>query len=146
MLQHPPNGEIIKHDLSNNAIFILTQRGGKTQGDNKVIINYANQDGTSGIKTVTIGDYHIDIEYANGGEYRYYQDNVGKTNIAIMKTLALAGRGLNRFINKYVRHKSQRFGFQPPSTYKSSQTISTDDALKVLNALLDGKRISLVVN
>ncbi|MYF99181.1 hypothetical protein F4212_08610 [Candidatus Poribacteria bacterium] len=112
-----------------------------------MIINYADRDHTSGIKEVIIGDYHVDIEFKNGGSYRYSQENVGKTNLAIMKTLAIAGRGLNRFINKHVRNKSQRFGFQPPSAYRQpSTTIRTDEAARILAELLEGGKISLVVN
>ena len=128
--------------------FYFNTKEGQKQGDNKVTINYADKDNKSGIKEVIIGDYHIDIEFKNGGIYRYSQESVGKTNLAIMKTLAIAGRGLNRFLNKYVRNRYQnRFGFQPSSAYRQPPTtINTDEAIRILTELLDGAKISLVVN
>ena len=111
-------------------------------------IVYENQNGNSGISEVIIGEEHIDVEFKNGGIYRYSKGSVGETNLFIMKTLAQVGTGLNRFINKHVRNKYQnRFGFTNNTAFPKKPTpIKTEDAVSILTQLVETGKISLVIN
>lgn len=66
-------------------------------------MSYANLNGKSGITNCAITDQYIDVKFASGDAYRYTKDSVGSENLAIMKSLAMNGKGLNGFINKNVR-------------------------------------------
>ena len=110
-----------------------------------MIITYANQDGHSGIQTVDISDSHVDIEFKNGGTYRYTESSVGYNNLVIMKTLAKAGRGLNRFINKHVRFNYQTRTDVPKPIPTTPQLTSQDATDTFLELLATGK-VSLLVN
>ena len=66
---------------------------------------YGNQNGNSGITAYSISDDSIDIQFRNGGIYRYYKDRIGTLNFLNMVAAALLGEGLNSFINKFVRGK-----------------------------------------
>lgn len=101
-----------------------------------MIIEYRNQEGTSGIRKVDIADSHVDIEFKSGGVYRYTESSVGTANLVVMKTLAKAGRGLNRFINKHVRYKYQ----------ERTAALTSEDATQKLIELLSTGQASLLVN
>ena len=66
---------------------------------------YTNLNGNSGITNYQIGNDYIDIEFGDSGVYRYTEQSVGSDNLAIMKSLATSGSGLNAFINKVVRYR-----------------------------------------
>lgn len=63
---------------------------------------YQNKSHRSGIKAFEIDKQNIRIEFSNGAVYEYSFSSAGKDNIRIMKSLAKAGWGLNRFINEMV--------------------------------------------
>ena len=65
--------------------------------------NYRNSD--SGVRSYAIGDDFITVQFKDGDIYKYSYSSAGTRNIEIMKGLALRGRGLNTFINKYVKKK-----------------------------------------
>lgn len=64
---------------------------------------YRNLGGDSGVVAYDIGEDSITVEFSDGSVYLYTYQSAGGHNIEQMKELAVAGRGLNSFINKYVR-------------------------------------------
>lgn len=64
---------------------------------------YANLGGDSGVAYFEIGNGYIVVQFKDGMNYKYTAQSAGTENISEMQSLALAGRGLNSFISKYVR-------------------------------------------
>lgn len=60
---------------------------------------YKNLGGNSGIMAYEIDDQSITVEFQDGSVYLYTYDSAGAENIERMKKLAIAGEGLNSFIN-----------------------------------------------
>lgn len=50
----------------------------------------------------------IIITFTTGESYEYTYDSAGSLHIEKMKSLAKAGKGLNSYINKYVKYKYSR--------------------------------------
>ena len=73
--------------------------------------NYGNGNGNSGIVAYEIGEDYIDIEFRNGGIYRYRKAVIGGLNFLNMKVAAIIGSGLNGFINKFVRNRAIRIRY-----------------------------------
>lgn len=69
---------------------------------------YKNLSGDSGVQAYEIGHDSITVEFNDGAVYLYTNGSAGAQNIEEMKRLAIAGRGLNGFINKYVRKNYAR--------------------------------------
>ena len=64
---------------------------------------YKNLSGVSNVTAYEIGSDSIKVQFKDGGLYRYDARSAGHENVEEMKTLAVAGRGLNTFINQHVR-------------------------------------------
>lgn len=64
---------------------------------------YKNLGGRSGVYSYEIGGDSIEVQFNDGMVYLYTENSAGSTNLEQMKKLALAGSGLNSFINKYVK-------------------------------------------
>ena len=64
---------------------------------------YKNLSGQSGVSSYEIGNDSIKVRFKDGHVYLYNNASAGRTNIEHMKSLAIAGRGLNSFINTTVR-------------------------------------------
>lgn len=64
---------------------------------------YANFGGASGIRAYAFGVDSITILFRDGAMYLYNHRSTGPARIAHMKRLALAGQGLNTYINHAVR-------------------------------------------
>jgi len=64
---------------------------------------YKNIDGDSGVAGYEIGDDFIRIQFTTGAIYLYTNASAGTQNIEQMKKLAVAGDGLNAFIDTRVR-------------------------------------------
>jgi hypothetical protein len=70
---------------------------------------YADIDRDSGVYCFEIRDTSITVCFKKGGKpYTYSYTSAGRTNVEHMKRLALAGEGLNAFINKNVKGKYVR--------------------------------------
>lgn len=67
---------------------------------------YRNQNGNSGIIAYEIGDDYIDVQFKNGGIYRYEEATIGRLQFLNMQVLAILGSGLNAFINMFVRNQA----------------------------------------
>ncbi|HEX9171319.1 MAG TPA: hypothetical protein VF861_01515 [Telluria sp.] len=65
--------------------------------------SYKNDSGESGVVAYAIGTGSITVEFAGGDRYLYTDASAGAANIARMRILALAGRGLATFISQVVR-------------------------------------------
>lgn len=66
---------------------------------------YANLNGSSGVDAYEYGSDYIRVQFTTGAVYTYSYASAGSENIETMKVLADSGRGLNSFINKYVKFK-----------------------------------------
>lgn len=69
---------------------------------------YKNTSGDSGICSYEIGVDFIDVQFTDGFTYRYSYSSAGENNVEEMKLLAEAGKGLNSFINQYVKQDYSR--------------------------------------
>ena len=66
---------------------------------------YRNRDGNSGVSAYQLLDDGIIVRFAGDGTYRYGPERPGRYHVGQMKSLAMAGRGLAKYINRYVRDK-----------------------------------------
>lgn len=64
---------------------------------------YKNIDGDSGVLEYECGDDYIKVKFSSPHIYVYTYASAGRENVEQMKSLALAGNGLNSFINKIVK-------------------------------------------
>ena len=69
---------------------------------------YQNFSGESGVRFYQIEEDRIIVRFSDGATYEYSNSSAGSGNIAEMKVLALRGRGLNSFINRYVKKRYSR--------------------------------------
>jgi hypothetical protein len=63
---------------------------------------YGNASGNSGVVAYEIGADWIKIKFRSDDVYIYSYSGAGIKNIEEMKKLALEGKGLATYINKYV--------------------------------------------
>lgn len=66
---------------------------------------YRNRGGDSGIVAYEIGSDFITVKFSDRSVYLYTYRSAGSANIEHMKRLAIAGEGLNSFINRRVRKR-----------------------------------------
>lgn len=64
---------------------------------------YRNLGGNSGVAAFETGSDYIRVQFSDGSIYLYTCASAGANNIEQMKRLAVAGDGLNAFINKNIR-------------------------------------------
>lgn len=69
---------------------------------------YANRSGTSSIVGFEFGTEWIRVHFEDGSAYNYSYGRAGRSNVERMKSLALGGEGLNRFIHANVKHAYDR--------------------------------------
>lgn len=68
------------------------------------MVRYRNSSGSSGVLAYEIGDEFIKVQFHDRKTYLYSYRSAGSHNIEQMKVLAVRGRGLNSYINKYVKN------------------------------------------
>ena len=66
---------------------------------------YRNLDGNSNIQAFELGYGSITVRFNDGGLYTYTNASAGVTHIQQMQQLAIDGRGLNGYINRYTKFK-----------------------------------------
>ncbi|MDA3876748.1 MAG: hypothetical protein PF483_06640 [Halothiobacillus sp.] len=66
---------------------------------------YANLSGESHVDCFELGNDRITVQFDDGHAYLYTNDSSDLRNIEQMKSLAIAGRGLNTFISDHVRER-----------------------------------------
>jgi hypothetical protein len=64
---------------------------------------YSNLGGDSNVNSFDIGAEHIKVQFNNSPVYVYTYQSAGTQNIEAMKLLAVAGHGLNGYIQRHVR-------------------------------------------
>ena len=64
---------------------------------------YRNIGGNSGIVAYVAGADFVSVQFHDGWMYTYTTASAGEVNIMMMKRLAASGRGLNAYINRYMR-------------------------------------------
>lgn len=69
---------------------------------------YGDLGGDSGIAGYEPGPDYIRIEFTNGTVYLYTDASTGAEHVAEMKRLAAVGRGLNTYLNRWVRGRFAR--------------------------------------
>jgi hypothetical protein len=65
---------------------------------------YRNSSRDSGVLSFEIGTDYIKVRFCSYKTYSYSHGKAGQTHVANMKGLAQAGRGLNSYINRYVKY------------------------------------------
>jgi hypothetical protein len=66
---------------------------------------YSNLGGNSGVYAYEIASSHIKVQFRDGSIYLYSYITPGNSEVERMKSLALAGRGLNSYISTYIKKR-----------------------------------------
>lgn len=61
--------------------------------------DYQNLGGNSGVSAYEINEDSISVKFKTGTVYKYSNGSAGSAHIENMKKLAIAGTGLNSYIN-----------------------------------------------
>jgi hypothetical protein len=69
---------------------------------------YKNLSSKSGIESYELGNDRITVRFNDGWYYLYTNGSAGISDISQMKKLAVAGTGLNSFINKNVKYDYEK--------------------------------------
>lgn len=69
---------------------------------------YQNLSGNSGVIAYECGSDHIALQFQDGSVYEYDHTRPGRKHVERMKALALSGRGLTTYLNKFVRDNYAR--------------------------------------
>lgn len=69
---------------------------------------YKDLGGSSGVTSYELGADYILVEFRGGSLYLYNYNRPGQIDVENMKKLAVAGQGLNTYINKYIRKNYAR--------------------------------------
>lgn len=69
---------------------------------------YKNVGGKSTIAKYEIEKDAVNVRFTDSSAYRYTNQSAGPENIAKMKSLAHAGKGLDTFINATVKERFER--------------------------------------
>lgn len=69
------------------------------------MVRYRNSGGDSGIHAYEIEDNFIKVQFKDRKTYLYTYSSAGSHHIEQMKALAIRGKGLNSYINTYVKNK-----------------------------------------
>lgn len=64
---------------------------------------YANRGGDSGVISYALGQGQITVQFSDGSQYLYNSQCPGAAAVAEMQRLAVAGVGLNSYINRVIR-------------------------------------------
>ena len=65
---------------------------------------YGNLGGNSNVSSYDNRDSSISVTFGDGSTYVYTFASAGAWHVEHMKSLAIAGRGLNSYINIHVKH------------------------------------------
>lgn len=74
-------------------------------GEHRLMEQYANTGGASGIVAYEVAADSITVEFRDGAIYLYTYASTGRSDVEQLKTLAQQGQGLNSFIARQVRHR-----------------------------------------
>ena len=62
------------------------------------------RNGASGVRAYQIGLDYIIVKFNSFKTYKYSYARAGRHKVEKMKALAIRGRGLNSYINRYARY------------------------------------------
>lgn len=79
-----------------------------TPKKHKMYLRYKNLSGASKVARYVITKDTITIRYVDNSVYVYTNQSADPVNIAKMKTLAVAGKGLSTFIDANVKDRFMR--------------------------------------
>lgn len=109
---------------------------------------YKNLNGESGIEAYEIHEDNaaIDIEFASGGVYTYYKANISAINFNVICQLAIAGAGLNAYLNGLRKQKfnGRLNGYAVP-TEINMVNVNADQVLAVVSELKTNFDISITM-
>lgn len=66
---------------------------------------YRNSGGNSGVYAYEIGNDFIKVQFKDRKTYLYTYSSAGRHHIEQIKAIAIRGKGLNSYINTYVKDK-----------------------------------------
>lgn len=69
---------------------------------------YKNLGGNSNVRTFSIGEDYVDVQFNGGSVYRYSYRSAGAAKVEQMKRLALGGCGWNSYIMRYARQDYEK--------------------------------------
>jgi hypothetical protein len=69
-----------------------------------MMVRYRNSSGSSGVVAYETGNDFIKVQFHDRKVYLYSYKSAGSHHVEQMKTFAERGRGLNSYINSYVRN------------------------------------------
>jgi len=76
--------------------------------ENNKMTPYSNLGGDSGVSAYEIDTDSIVVRFSDGKHYEYNATSPGTAQVDEMKALAIAGEGLNSYINRVVRKNFSR--------------------------------------
>lgn len=80
----------------------------KTPKRPKMFIRYKNLSGDSNVVRYEVTKDVVTVQFADNSVYNYSNQSAGQDNIAKMKTLAAAGKGLGTFIAAGLKDRFMR--------------------------------------
>ena len=66
---------------------------------------YLNLSRNSGVTNYELGSGSIAVEFKDGSAYLYTDSSAGEEHIRRLQALAIAGRGLNSYISRFVKRR-----------------------------------------
>ena len=87
---------------------VLNRAGIAATSASPTMERYRNRGGDSNVARYEIGPDYLKVEFGDGGLYLFDYTKPGRENVERMKKLAIAGEGLNSFINTNVRKNYSR--------------------------------------
>lgn len=87
---------------------VLSRIGIEVTSASPTIERYKNRGGDSNVARYEIGADYLKVEFGDGGIYLFDYTKPGRESVERMKKLAIAGEGLNSFINTNVRKNYSR--------------------------------------
>ena len=129
--------------LPRNALPSQTQKGENMRTE------YKNLNGESGIEAYEIHEDNnaIDIEYANGGVYTYYRANLGDIHFNVICELAVAGAGLNAYLNRLRNRRDNRLAMNASPSEVNLVNVNVDavQAAAIIANLMNEHNIAITL-
>lgn len=110
---------------------------------------YKNLNGESGIEAYEIHEDNntIDIEYASGGVYTYYRANLGDIHFNVICELAVAGAGLNAYLNRLRNRRDNRLAMNASPSEVNLVNVNVDavQAAAIIANLMNEHNIAITL-
>ena len=112
---------------------------------------YKNLNGESGIEAYEIHEDNnaIDIEFANSGVYTYHRTNLGDIRFNVICELAVAGAGLNAYLNRLRNERGNRLtlngDFSPSDVNLVNVSVNASQAAAIIANLMNEHDIAITL-